>query len=316
MRGRIITSSHRVYDLPVLLRWNMTYTGSVPCDSYTVTWVYDKPMPEPLHLAAGFLALGKDDQVLLRGIVDEYAVELSPEGLTVTICGRGYAARLLDNESRPVTYQGATLEEIVRCHVTPYGITAAEIAPVSATSVYTVASGTSQWKALESFCRTYGGFAPRFRRDGLLVAAPERDDGRRIVIGADSPVLSCTLREDHYGVLTEVLVIDKTRNVSYSVKNQDMIDRGGQCRRVVYTPGQSTWAAMRYTGEYQIRRSREEEVTIELELAGCFLAFPGDVVRLRLEALGIDGEYRVAEAENTASPERGEVSRLTLRERM
>ena len=204
----------------------------------------------------------------------------------------------------------------MRCHVTPYGITAAEIAPVSATSVYTVASGTSQWKALESFCRTYGGFAPRFRRDGLLVAAPERDDGRRIVIGADSPVLSCTLREDHYGVLTEVLVIDKTRNVSYSVKNQDMIDRGGQCRRVVYTPGQSTWAAMRYTGEYQIRRSREEEVTIELELAGCFPAFPGDVVRLRLETLGIDGEYRVAEAENTASPERGEVSRLTLRERM
>ena len=110
MRGRIITSSHRVYDLPVLLRWNMTYTGSVPCDSYTVTCVYDKTMAEPLHLAAGFLALGKDDQVLLRGIVDEYAVELSPEGLTVTICGRGYAARLLDNESRPVTYQGATLE--------------------------------------------------------------------------------------------------------------------------------------------------------------------------------------------------------------
>ena len=83
MRGRIITSSHRVYDLPVLLRWNMTYTGSVPCDSYTVTCVYDKTMAEPLHLAAGFLALGEDDQVLLRGIVDEYAVELSPEGLTV-----------------------------------------------------------------------------------------------------------------------------------------------------------------------------------------------------------------------------------------
>ena len=127
---------------------------------------------------------------------------------------------------------------------------------------------------------------------------------------------SCTLREDHYGVLTEVLVIDKTRNVSYSVRNQDMIDRGGQCRRVVYTPGQSTWAAMRYTGEYQIQRSREEELAIEVELAGCFLAFPGDVVRLRLEALGIDGEYRVAEAENRASPETGEVSTLTLRERI
>ena len=314
MTGRIITSDHRVYDLPALLAWDVIYTGSVPCDSYTVTCLYDREMAEPLHLAAGFLAMG-DGEVLLRGIVDEYAVELTAAGLTVTVSGRGYAARLLDNESRPVTYQGATLEEIVRCHVTPYGITAAEIAPVSATSVYTVASGTSQWKALDSFCRTYGGFSPRFRRDGWLLAAPE-EDGRRIVIDSSVPVLSCTLREDHYGVLTEVLVIDKTRNVSYSVKNQDMIARGGQCRRVVYTPGQSTWAAMRYTGEYQIGQSRAEELAIQVKLPGCFLAFPGDVVRLELEVMGLAGEYRVAEAENEASPENGETITLTLKERM
>ena len=37
MTGRIITSSHRVYDLPALLTWNVTYTGGVPCDSFTVT---------------------------------------------------------------------------------------------------------------------------------------------------------------------------------------------------------------------------------------------------------------------------------------
>ena len=314
MTGRIITSDHRVYDLPALLAWDVIYTGSVPCDSYTVTCLYDREMAERLHLAAGFLAMG-DGEVLLRGIVDEYAVELTAAGLTVTVSGRGYAARLLDNESRPVTYQGATLEEIVRCHVTPYGISAAEIAPVSASSVYTVASGTSQWKALDSFCRTYGGFSPRFRRDGWLLAAPE-EDGRRIVIDGSVPVLSCTLREDHYGVLTEVLVIDKTRNVSYSVKNQDMIARGGQCRRVVYTPGQSTWAAMRYTGEYQIGQSRAEELAIQVKLPGCFLAFPGDIVRLELEVMGLAGEYRVAEAENEASPENGETITLTLRERM
>ena len=49
-------------------------------------------------------------------------------------------------------------------------------------------------------------------------------------------------------MLTEALVIDKTQNKNFSVKNQEMIDKGGQCRRVLYTPGQSTWAAMRYTG--------------------------------------------------------------------
>ena len=69
---------------------------------------------------------------------------------------------------------------------------------------------------------------------------------------------------------------------------------------------------MRYTGEYQIRRSREEELTIELGLAGCFLAFPG-TRSAGTGAMGLSGEYRVAEAENTASPETGEVCTLILR---
>lgn len=312
MTGQLLTCTHQVCELPPLLAWNVTHTGTVPCDSYWVTFAYDQSMAEPLRLAAGFLAM-ENGGVMLRGIVDEYTVELTAEGLTATVAGRGYAARLLDNESRPVTYQAATLAEIVQNHVTPYGITAAETAAVRANSVYTVAAGSSQWRALEDFCRTYGGFTPRFGRDGRLVAAPERDDGRRLVIGEETPVLACTLREDHYGVLTEVLVIDKTRNVSYSVKNNDMLSRGGQCRRVVYTPGQSTWSAMRYTGEYQIRRSGEEEKTVTVTLPGSFLAFPGDRVRLELPRLGLTGEYRVAEAENQCSAT-GATVNLTLRE--
>lgn len=315
MRGRIITCDHRTFDLPPLTAWKVTYTGTVPCDSYSVTFPYEPEMAEALHLAAGFLAMD-GETVLLRAIVDEYTVDLTAQGLTATVTGRGYAARLLDNESRPVTYQGTTLAEIVRCHVTPYGVSAAEIADVSATSVFTAAAGSSQWKVLEDFCRTYGGFSPRFRRDGKLLAAPEKEPERRLILGTDAPVLSCTIREDHYGILTEVLVIDKTRNLSYSVRNQDMIDRGGQCRRVVYTPGQSTWAAMRYTGEYQIARSREEEWSAVLQLPGGFQAFPGDVVRLDLKFLGLAGEYRVAEAENTASADAGETMTLTLKERM
>ncbi len=314
MTGRIFTSEHRVFDLPEPLSWSVTHTGTVPCDSYSITCLYDKSMAEALHLAAGFAAM-EDGVTMLRGIVDEYTIELGTEGLTATVTGRGYAARLLDNESRPLTYQDATLAEIVRCHVTPYGISCEEMADVRAGSVYTVAAGSSQWKALEGFCRTYGGFSPRFSRDGKLLAAPEKDGGRRIVIGDEDPVLSCTLREDHYGVLTEVLVIDKTRNVSYDVKNQDMIDRGGQCRRVVYTPGQSTWAAMRYTGEYQIERSKEEEKSIVLRLPGSFLAFPGDIVELNMERMGLTGTFRVAEAENEFSAKQGAVVTLTLKER-
>lgn len=312
MTGRIFTCDHRVYDLPELLSWEVVHTGTVPCDSYSVTFLYDKSMAEALRLAAGFAAIHRG-RTVLRAIVDEYIVELGEKGLTATVTGRGYAARLLDNESRPLTYQAANLAEIVRCHVTPYGITAGEVADLRANSVYTVPAGVSQWKALEGFCRTYGGFSPRFSRDGKLLAVPERDSGKRLSIGEGDPVLSCTLREDHYGVLTEVLVIDKTRNVSYRVKNEDMIRRGGQCRRVVYTPGQSTWDAMRYTGEYQIRRSKEDERVVTVRLPGSFPAFPGDRVDLRLDRMGLRGAFRVAEAVSTFSAEGGAVAALTLK---
>ena len=165
---------------------------------------------------------------------------------------------------------------------------------------------------MESFCRAYGGFSPRFSREGELLAGPEKP-GRTLSIGEGDPVLSCTLREDHYGVLTEALVIDKTQNQAFSVKNQEMLDKGGQCRRVLYTPGQSTWAAMRYTGEYQIQRSREEAWTAEVTLPGSFLAFPGDRAAVSLGRMGLSGTFRVAEAENRFDSRNGARAVLTLK---
>ena len=187
-------------------------------------------MAPVLEKAAGFAAI-EAGVTMLRGIVDEYEVRLGPEGVTASIDGRGYAARLLDNESRPVTYQDATLAEIVRCHVTAYGITCAETADLRAEQRIRWRRDAAEWKALDAFCQTYGGFSPRFTRDGKLLAGlPHLRDaayrwGRRI------PVLSCSLREDHYGVLTEALVIDKTRNRSYSVK-----DPGSTASASVSTP--------------------------------------------------------------------------------
>ena len=312
MTGRIMTSDHRTFDLPPLTSWTVTHTGTVPCDSYTVTCPYDGGMADVLRMTAGFLGL-EGGRVMLRATVDEYAVELDEAGLRLTISGRGYAARLLDNESRPLTYQDATLEEILRNHVTPYGIECRAQTPVRANGTYTVAAGSSQWKALDNFCRAYGGFSPRFSREGYLLAEPEETE-RLLEIGDGDSVMACTFREDHYGVLTEALIIDKTRGVMHSVKNEDMLRRGGQCRRVLYTPGQSTWAAMRYTGEYQIQQSRQDQTAVTVTLPGSFLAFPGDRVRLSLSRPGIHGEFRVAEAENTFDAAAGAVVTLTLKE--
>ena len=122
MKGMLYTADHHVYELPPLLEWNVRHTGTVPCDSWSVTAVYRPEMAPVLKMAAGFAAV-EDGQTQLRGIVDEYSVELDQNGLTVTLAGRGYAARLLDNESRPVTYERVTLRELLRRDAEPLGIT-------------------------------------------------------------------------------------------------------------------------------------------------------------------------------------------------
>ena len=312
MKGMLYTADHHVYELPPLLEWDVRHTGTVPCDSWSVTAVYRPEMAPVLKMAAGFAAV-ENGQTQLRGIVDEYSVELDQNGLTVTLAGRGYAARLLDNESRPVTYERVTLRELLRRHAEPYGITVGEAAELSSAAPYTAGAGSSQWKVISEFCRVYGGFLPRFSKTGELLATPEQA-GRQLVLDESSPIRSCRLREDHYGVITEALVIDKRQNISYSVRNPEMIRKGGQCRRVVYTPGKSTWAAMRYTGEYQIQQSRQEEKTVTVSLPGSFGAFPEDRAELRLSKLGLEGLFRVAEAENRFSAREGAVMTWTLKE--
>lgn len=313
MIGRIITCDRVSYQLPELLECSVCCTGGVPSDSFSAVCVYTPEMAETVHRAVSFL-IWEGDWLLLHGVVDEYVISQTDSGRVVSFQGRGYACRLLDNESRPMTYQAAGLEEIVRNHVTPYGIPCKQMAEVKAGGAYTVSAGISQWKVLSDFCETYGGFIPRFARNGDLIAVPE-DGGRLHLIDDNTTLLSLEKRGDHYGVLSEVMVIDKKRGVSYTVKNQDFINRYGQRRKVVYTPGQSTWAAMRYTGEYQIAKSREGEVEITVSLPGVMDVEPGDTVRVSRSDCGIYGDYRAAEVEHRMD-HAGETTSLTLKERV
>ena len=193
MTGRIFTADHHVYDLPPLLSWNVRHTGTVPCDSWSVTAVYQPEMLTVLRMAAGFAAI-ENGMTQLRGIVDEYTVELGSRGMTVTLSGRGYAARLLDNESRPVTYEQVTLRELIRCHAEPYGISCEAAVDLRSTVPYTAGVGISQWKVISEFCRTYGGFLPRFAKTGGPQPTPEQKD-----------VLAEMLQDEHIAGIHDTL---------------------------------------------------------------------------------------------------------------
>ena len=295
MRVRLMTAEGRTYEMPPPLAYRLSWTGGVPCDALEVTTAYDGTLAEVLPLVCRFAAY-EGERLLLRGVVDEYEAAVEPEGATLTVCGRGMLALLLDNESEAAFYQRATVEELIRNHVAPYGLDWEIRRRPEARESYQVSSGSSQWRALSDFTQYAGGFDPYMTAEGVLVVGERRGSGRETDLG-QWPILSCRRREKRYGVISEVLVRDKSRGVSQRVVNQDLAARGGSARRVVYTPGRSTWAAMRYTGSYQIRRSREGAAAVEAVLAGAADLRPGDRGELTYSPLEIHGRYDVAAVE-------------------
>lgn len=287
---RLETYDGGVYELPTLLQWDFDLSGAVPCDSMAVTCLYDEAMAGVLPKAVRFTAW-KDSKVVLRGVVDAYEISLSQKGLLASVEGRGMAALLLDNESEAFSYEMAPLRDILANHVSPYGISVETKKAVSGAG-YAVASGSSQWKAVQGFTRRYGGFDPYFSREGALVVGPLWGSGRTLVVDDDTPLLRLQKRGDRYGVISEVLIQDKVQGIYHRVVNQAFSRQGGQRRHVLYMP-RSTADSRRYTGEYQIAQSALEQLEITLELPFAFAAFPGDRVDLQLARLNLAGCYEV-----------------------
>ena len=111
---------------------------------------------------------------------------------------------------------------------------------------------------------------------------------------------------------SEVLVVDKVRRQRQRVKHTAFLDRGGCCRRVLYVPGRSSSAAMRYTGQYQIERSREGARQLTAVLPGRQGAAPGSVVRMEHSDIGIQGDFYVEEAAYCCNAA-GETTTLRMR---
>lgn len=310
MEGMLEIYGGGTYALPPLLDWEVRLTGGLPCDSFSITCGCDREMASRLD-RAWRLTLVRNG-TLLRAVVDESEVIQDERGRRVHISGRGLAALLLDNESEAVEYSTPTLSELLRRHAAPYGLRWEPFEEIRGSTPYGVASSSSQWKAIQAFTQCYGGFPLRITPEGVLQPFPWQDPGKRLLIGEQTPVLRLQWHNRRYGVYTEVLVVDKVRKTAQTVQNQTQLQRGGSCRRVIYTPGRSTGTAMRYTGAYQIEQSKAGARLLHVVLPGYFEARPGAVIRMERGDIGVTGDFYLEEAAFSCDGA-GETTALRLR---
>lgn len=296
--------------LPELLEWKLEYGCGTPCDSFRVVCLWNSVNDSLLDKAVRFEAFEKDECVF-NGVVDESEVCWSTQGCRLEVDGRGLAALLLDNEATGTDYGVATIQDILKDHVQPYGIQVIQKEKFPAVERFGIAYGCSEWSVLYQFARYHGGVTPRFDRQGRLILSLWQDDTVR-KIDDHVPVTELSAHNRRYGVLSEVWVREAGNSPAvHRVVNEVFKAAGGQCRRMVTMPGKSNYQAMRYQGEYQLKQSQKEQRKLELEVALPFCAWPGELIRLERSGWGHNGLWRVAQA--TASmDDRGYRTRMEL----
>ena len=289
----LITCDKRQFALPEPISWELQYGLGSPCDSFQLLcpWV---PGQEGALEDGVRINVRHEGALIFCGVVDEWECLLQEGGGCLTIHGRGMQALLLDNEAAGAEFGVATLEDILRHYVTPYGITLAEPAKLPSVSGFSVQTGSSCWQVLDQFARYHGGIRPRFTKEGKLLLTPWREEGELCIDDA-TPVTRLLLRHKRYGVLSQVKVVNRVSLASSTVVNEAFRSKGGCASRVLTMPRTSSYQTLRYNGQYQLDQSRAQLRQVELTVAAPFMAWPGQLVKLQRTGWGGGGSYRVVE---------------------
>ncbi|MBR5381456.1 MAG: hypothetical protein IK136_02425 [Oscillospiraceae bacterium] len=296
MRAYLLDKEGKATELPPLFSYRMKYGSGEPCDAFEVSCEYSPEMENALYTGCRFLG-AEGHETVFSGIVDEYEAELGEAGRTLSLAGRGMAARLLDNEAEAACYEYCTVETVIRHYVKPCGVTDVVYGDMGCCRGFAVESGESCWKAVSDFAWFVGGVRPRFSRSGRLLL--RKTPGERRSFGPDD-IVSFKRNSRRYGIVSEAVVRSFDGRVIQRTENRPFLERGGSARRIVTRPRKPGFDRARYSGEYQIRRSEENKETFTVRTAAPFAAFPGDTVELTLPAMGAEGLFEVIETESRA----------------
>jgi len=296
MQGFLADKNGTQYSLPELLSWDVCHAMGEACDYFEVTTLFDSTMLPQLQSAVRFIGKNGNSTVFC-GVVDEYVVSINEKGATVSINGRSLAALLMDNEVQKVTYFAMTKASALEHFVTPYGISNVASCNLPQVLMFQVKSGDSAWTALKRYCLKAGHCAPRFSASGTLLLA--ETSGNTVTINADNRASAIKYKDERYGIISRITVTNRSSGGSYTLNNQAFINRGGSCRRYLYTDkfeqvvSNPSQADDTFTGEYQIQQSKYGKNVIEITVAEQFACFPGDTAVFSSTAVGITKNCKV-----------------------
>ena len=281
------------WELPPLLRWEVSHALCSPCDALEATVVFRQELLPVLRGAVRVRAEHGEETVFV-GTVDEAEVTADARGCLATVRCRGNQALLLDSEAEAADYYRADTDFILNRHARALGVTDIDARGCAGKrATFSVDSGESHWSVVRRFAEFCLGVTPRFSPAGTLIL-DGAESGRTLTVDAKTALSAQTFAQERCGVIGSAVVKNRVFRTQVTVTNQSLDEFGGGGRRVINVPRRTSFDAMRHTGAYQIRRSGRDFLRCRLTLPQLFAAFPGDRVLLEETPIGVDGDWYVS----------------------
>lgn len=279
---------------------------NVPAHDLSVTFAY-RDTPELVSVT-----MMNEREILFTGIVDEQIRECSAKGDFLKIQCRSMAAKLLDNESMPISYTHPSKEVILRNHTKPFSIYCENIDDDTFFGNQTVRKGSTNWQAVEDFSKNMYHSTPIVSELGLLCFENPKKDITTVFSNLGDGVKFFRFAE-HKKRCEEIskVRIKAVNSGGYYmlVENKDACERKIQRERylnAVFTNTPAIYA------DNMIKNSRKKAYTITLSAVGCHISafLTNAVVKLSHDEIITSlyvSEVRYAMSSN------GDVTTLTLK---
>lgn len=247
-----------------VLSMSIDMENDVPCDEMTAVFECF-PCDELKEVVV------KDEKfTVFTGVVDEQSCVINENGKLLSVSCRSMAAKLLDNESLPVSYHYPCENTIEVRHLRPFSIPC-----VGENRIYhgtqTVLKGESNWKAVEDFSKKVYGKAPRVNEMGQLVFCDGINSSTIKFSNTSNgiPYLSLSETIRRCDELSKVKIkVDSLSSFDNVVENTDAIKRGIRRERYINTVMTDTPACL---ADRMIENSKAKAYQLKLVCTGCHL---------------------------------------------
>ncbi len=288
MKGELILGAKGL-SLPDLTAYRLLHTDGSSADSFTITFPTSKSIL-PFLRKNRELCCKVGNTVYFRGVIDEVDT-VYDTAFTTTLCGRGMAAKLMDNQVEGAEYYTLDLDTVLERYVKPYGISAISRQGGSwRIQLVSIGAGCSCYRILQGFCLHAGAPQPRFLADGTLSIS---EQGASYTIGA-SDLLSAQWRFCRYGVISRQKVIDLTSACTRTAADSGLQQLDIHSQRVATRSGQLIHILER-TAQQRLDEAKKSLDTLVLVLPGLHPAQPCDTVSVSLPEMNVAGQYIITE---------------------